>query len=99
MATKFKVGDVVRSKVDAQCMKVGGLYRVVDVDFVARGIFGEFVTYVVTPVGSNQRIDVGNGHLVLEAAAKDCSLLEVARSDARCDDTGATCPRHGEVRS
>ena len=63
----FKVGDTVRSKVTAQGLTKGALYRVEAAR--TRGNFtGRYTTYDLRLVGGTElATDVGNGHLLLEA--------------------------------
>lgn len=55
------VGDRVRSNVDAQGMRRGGLFEVVA---VVSGFLG-IVTYLVR-AEDGRELEVGNGHLLLE---------------------------------
>lgn len=60
MQTRFKEGDAVRSRVDAQGMTKDAVYRVVLVEQLATP-FGPFATYVL-----NGGQVVKNGHLLLD---------------------------------
>jgi hypothetical protein len=71
----FTIGDVVQSTVDAQGLRKGREYQIIDID--TREVFGQpFVTYFVQPTSENrppvQRkpIPVTNGHLVLTAVRR-----------------------------
>jgi hypothetical protein len=66
--TAFHTGQTVKSRVDAQGLRKGAFYVVTDV-VEAHYPFGTFVTYMVTDDNSDL-YEVGNGHLVLEAASK-----------------------------
>jgi len=59
--TAHKVGDRVRSNVDAQGMRRGESFEVVA---VSHGYFGIVVYRVRAEDG--RELDVGNGHLLLE---------------------------------
>jgi len=62
-----KVGDIVRSKVTAQGMTKGALYRVDQVRTWST-LTGRYTNYDLRLVGGTEAPrDVGNGHLVLEA--------------------------------
>lgn len=71
--TAFQQGQIVRSRVTAQGLVKGDLYRVTSVG-TWHSPFGTFVTYFVQPVDSateqakQESLPVGNGHLVLEVA-------------------------------
>lgn len=76
--TRFTVGQRVRSRVTAQNLVAGALYRVTDVrtDWTP---FGGFVTYVVKaepgyhPGLGDAEVHVENGHLILEAAREEAT--------------------------
>ncbi len=87
--TKFVVGQVVRSTVNAQGMRAGHAYRVVDISTLSTA-FGGFTTYTLEALADEKmgvgakRLAVGNGHLILtaeEQAEHDCD---------KCGDTVAT---------
>lgn len=63
--SQFSVGQRVVSQVDAQGIKCGSVYVVVDVSKRSYP-FGTFVTYTVESEDGT-RLSVGNGHLVLSA--------------------------------
>jgi hypothetical protein len=67
--TAHKVGDTVRSTVDAQGMKKGQEYKVVDVE---HGKWGT-VMYGIQPATGGEQLWIGNGHLLLEPVASDVS--------------------------
>ena len=63
---KFSVKDVVRSKVDAQGMVKGELYRVHEVTTV-RNFLGGYTRYQLRTLDEKTVLEnVGNGHLILE---------------------------------
>lgn len=59
--TAHKVGDTVVSNVDAQGLKKGQQYTVVDVE---HGKWGT-VMYGVQPISGGEQLWIGNGHLLL----------------------------------
>ena len=60
-----KVGDTVVSNVDAQGLKKGQQYKVIDIE---HGNWGT-VTYGVQPVTGGKQLWIGNGHLLLNRVA------------------------------
>jgi hypothetical protein len=76
--TAYKVGDVVRSTVDAQGMKKGQEYKVVD---VKHGKWGT-VIYGIKPVAGadDELLWIGNGHLLLEPVDSDAFDVAVNES-------------------
>jgi hypothetical protein len=60
----FKEGDRVRSNVDAQGMKKGNVYDVVDVES-RHTPFGVFMTYQVVDPKTGVQLTVRNAHLLL----------------------------------
>lgn len=64
-STAFASYDVVVSRVDAQGLKKGARYVVVGAK-TKHTPFGGFVTYTVEPESGGPRLDVSNGHLVLD---------------------------------
>lgn len=72
MTTTFRPGQLVRSRVTAQGLVEGDLYRITSVA-VQDTPFGSFVRYYVqaadcaTAAARLPAWPVGNGHLVLEA--------------------------------
>jgi hypothetical protein len=65
VSARFKVGQKVRSLIDAQGLERGAVYEVIDVREQVM-FFGTFVTYLVKDKQSAAHV-VTNGHLVLEA--------------------------------
>jgi hypothetical protein len=63
--TTFTVGEQVRSRVDAQGMKRGETFKVVEVR-ECRTVFGTFVTVVVKNPRTQETRAVVNSHLVME---------------------------------
>lgn len=78
--TRHKVGDRVKSTINAQGLKKGEEYTVVDMDEM-RTPFGTFVTYYVTDK-KGKKHSVGNGHLVLQP------IKEATRTTIKVLDEG-----------
>lgn len=62
----YKVGSVVRSLVDAQGLRQGTTYEVVEVQQLCTP-WGVTVTYGLAPQSGGSTLPVRNGHLVLES--------------------------------
>lgn len=82
MSAMFEQGQIVKSRVDAQGLKRGSFYRVVNATLRSTP-FGGFVTYEVKPLDGGEHLSVGNGHLVLEEADEaDIALAKAPALDS-----------------
>jgi len=66
-ATKFQVGDTLRSLTDEQHLEKGCLYTVIEVNAQVYP-FGTFVTYMVRDAALDREWPVRNAHLLMERA-------------------------------
>ena len=69
--TAFNKNDQVISLVNAQGLKKGTQYTVVQVTVESLGFFGEVVTYKLQDPTTGFMYDVVNGHLILQSAGEE----------------------------
>lgn len=91
----FAVGQRVVAKSEAQGLRLGAVYDVVQVD-VRTTFAGGFTEYQLRPVdGDGQTIWVGNGHLLLTGV--EAEEIQVHTPRFFCKKVRCTNPAHPDV--